>query len=283
MNKAKARDFFSDYYEGSLDPGLKEVFERALENDPSLKEDYSEFTKLMKSLDNLAFAPVPEPAFLSERIESRIEARLKEQAQPAKGFWWMSWGRWAFAGAAAVAVIGLILAQGPSGGTATAGFLNWNNGSRMEIPGRLASAPSGLLLEARTAESMTVTLKNAATGDVLETIELEAWQPLASPLANKESKAVVMMVEFSTGQPALRVAVPGEDRKDVRKGAGTLDDLARALADTFGKPVQIESPNPNRPVVWELEEGGPVDAAVTSLRKLGLTLEERAGGLLFLN
>jgi hypothetical protein len=130
---------------------------------------------------------------------------------------------------------------------------------------------------------MTVTLRNAATSSVLETIQLDSWQPLASPLANKESQAVVMVVEFSTGQPSLRVAVPGEVRKDIRKGAGTLDDLARALADTFGKPVQIESANPNRPVVWELEEGGPVDAAVTSLRKLGLTLEERAGGLLFLN
>lgn len=286
MNKAKARDFFSDYYEGTLDKGLRQVFERVLADDAALKAEYEEFKVLMGDLDSLNLVEVPEPAFLSERIQSRVHAALDAQEKPAGGAWWLSWGRWAFAGVAAFAILGIAISinRVASGQVTQAGLIGGAPASTAEIAPRLDyTEEKGLAIELRPLQEANVIIRNGRTGKVIVRKTVAPGQYYREELVNQGSRAMLVEVQFVPDYPQQRVALPGAEPAPQSKGSGTVADLALALADTFNKPVQLEVSNLDAPVVWDFAKGDAIDAARDVVRDLNLSLELRANGILFLN
>lgn len=283
MNRAKARDFFSDYYEGTLDRGLSQMFERALKEDSLLKEDYSTFCDLMGNLDSLKDMEVPEPAFLHDRIETRVNEKLAAAKAPAP-LWWLGWGKLAFAGAAGVAVIALVmtLISQPSDQGSVAGIIPPVNSSR-ELPPRLSLREEGLTLTFRPKVESRVTIATEGVEDPSQTIQLEADQKLESPINNNSEEAKLIEITFSTSHDRIFVALPGSIASPQKTGTGTVKDLALALANTFGKPVQVEVTNLSQRLVWDFKDGDEVDAVSGTLRQHGLSLEARADGILYLN
>lgn len=283
MNRAKARDFFSDYYEGTLDRGLTLMFERALKEDSLLKEDYASFCDLMGSLEGFKDAEVPEPAFLHERIETRIKERLSEKKTPAP-LWWLGWGKWAFAGAAGVALLALVftLTSQPTGQHSTAGVLPDVQFTR-ELPPRLSAGEAGLTLTFRPKTESIVTIATEGSDEPPSVLTLEGDQLLKSPIRNESAEAKLVKITFSSSHDALYVALPGSKASKATQGSGTVKDLAVALAGSFGKPVQVAAANLSQRLVWDFKDATEADSASSGLRQHGLSLEERADGILFLN
>lgn len=283
MNRAKARDFFSDYYEGTLDRGLTLMFERALKEDSLLKEDYASFCDLMGSLDEFKDVEVPEPAFLHERIETRINQKLSEKKTPAP-LWWLGWGKWAFAGAAGVAVLALLftLTSQPNGQQSTAGVLPDVQFTR-ELPPRLSVGKEGLILTFRPKTESKVTIATEGSKEAPYVMDIEGDQLLKSPIKNESSEAKLVDITFSSSHDSLLVALPGSSPSDLKQGTGTVKDLALALAGVFGKPVQVAAANLSQRIVWDFREAAEPDSVSSGLRQHGLSLEERANGILFLN
>ncbi len=284
MNRAKARDFYSDYYEGTLDRGLTQMFERALKEDGSLREDYAQFCELMGSLDELKDIEVPEPAFLHERIEQRMnEKHAQKTVQPA--FWWLNWGRWAFAGAAALAAVALVvnMTSQPSKSPTAVANLVPEIGIRSEVTPKLTLDGSGLILLFKPSGSAKVTFQTIDSKSAPNEFSLEPGQELRSPVLNDSSSAELVEIKFSTSHDSLLVAVPGTEIVPQRSGTGTVKDLALALANTFGRPVQIAAEKPNQRLVWEFKAGDEVDSVSQTLRQFDLSVESRSDGILFLN
>lgn len=283
MNRAKARDFFSDYYEGTLDRGLTLMFERALKEDSLLKEDYASFCDLMGSLDEFKDVEVPEPAFLHERIEKRINERLSEKRTPAP-LWWLGWGKWAFAGATGVALLALIftLTSQPNGQQSTAGVLPDVQFTR-ELPPRLSVGQEGLTLTFRPKTESKVTIATEGSEEAPHVMDIESDQLLKSPIKNESKEAKLLHISFSSNHDGLSVALPGSEASDQRQGSGTVKDLALALAGVFGKPVQVAAANLGQRLVWDFKDATEAGSVSGGLRQHGLSLEERANGILFLN
>lgn len=284
MNRAKARDFYSDYYEGTLDRGLTQMFERALKEDGSLREDYDQFCELMGSLDTLKDIEVPEPAFLHERIEKRMnEKSAQTVAKPA--FWWLTWGKWAFAGATALAALALVInmtAQ-PSKSPNSVANLVPEISISAEVPPKLALDDKGLTLLFKPGSDARVTFQAMDSASGPKEFNLDAGQELRSPVHNESESAELVEITFSTSHDRLMVAVPGTKIVPQRNGSGTVKDLALALANTFGRPVQLATDKPAQRLVWDFKAGDEVDAVSQTLRQFELSLESRADGILFLN
>lgn len=284
MNRAKARDFYSDYYEGTLDRGLTQMLERALKEDSSLREDYAQFCELMGNLDTLKDIEVPEPAFLHERIEQRMnEKMVQKSAKPA--FWWLNWGRWAFAGAAAFAALALVInfTSQPSSSKNSVANLVPEISIQGDMPPKLVRDEAGLTLLFKPSSSARVVFQTVDSSSGPNEFNLEAGQELRSPVINDSSSAELVEIKFSTSHDSLLVAVPGSEIVPQRSGTGTVKDLALALANTFGRPVQIAAEKPTQRIVWEFKAGDEVDSVSKTLRQFELSLESRSDGILFLN
>ena len=60
MNANKAREFFSAYYEGSMDRAIRQTFERRLNSDSELHAEYKAFeqvTQLFHSVSGIRLGP----------------------------------------------------------------------------------------------------------------------------------------------------------------------------------------------------------------------------------
>ncbi|MCG9895142.1 MAG: hypothetical protein MH204_06670 [Fimbriimonadaceae bacterium] len=282
MNRNKARDFFSDHYEGLLDPGLSQAFESALASDPDLRADYDAFREVMQDLEGLQMETPETPAFLKERILSRIDQEAKTAAA-SRGWFSMPWARWSLAGVAAASVFGLLLSSQfrdvtgatgagilPSQADEMSPRLSWRSGkvvvnllSRQDLEFRAVYSSSGETVLTRTIR-----------GGVRNSIELENDQP--GPAA--------VTITFSDRFDPVTVVLPGAgDEAPVRPPVGTVLDLARALAFRYGIPVEVGLSNLNQRAEWTLKDGDALEAVGQSLRGEGLSLERRASGLLFLN
>src|SRR5947209_1700267 len=103
MNLAKARDYFSAYYEGSLERGLKQAFETRLAEDAQLQAEFAAFEKTMKGLEAFGAVEIEPPADLHERITARLDHAIWEQKRTASRFTGLGWWKMGFMGAAVAA------------------------------------------------------------------------------------------------------------------------------------------------------------------------------------
>ena len=290
MNQEKAREFFSAYYEGSLEPGLVLTLEQKFKSDPSLKLDYDAFVTSYEQLSALRSEEIEIPIFLSDRIATRLD---EVQASKKRSIfaWHWNWRSMAAAGVAGLAILGAglgILAKGGRVSTAS-GMPDLTNNIVKQTP-ILPAVPTinavgakvTLSYQPQSAHSVRISV-GADAPKIVRTINLEAGQPVESPLQNKNATAQLFTIQQDDSSDKLLVVVPGSTRvTETRSGQSSLSDFACALSDAYGVPVLIESTKAGETVNWkiDLSAGDSLKSASDNLSALHLNIGLRDTGIL---
>jgi hypothetical protein len=280
MNQEKAREFFSAYYEGTLETGLRQTLEQKLREDVGLRREFREYEETIERLDSLRFESIQPPADLHDIISSRIDRHrleAKKTAQPS----WQLWVRnLAIAGVAAAALVGAILNLRPStGGAITSGVA----GAATQQDLRVTTKGDQVILGFSSITPKTVVIHDGWNGPELRRISLDAGQLLASPLVNGNADAAVYDVQVVGNAGDILVAVPGSRKLDEPAGQGTLQDFAKALAGYFRTTVQVKASNLSAPITWNFQSQLTArEAAVASLGPTQYAVDQRDAGVVYI-
>jgi len=274
MNHDKAREFFSVYFEGALDGGLKQSFESNLRNDGVLQSDYAAFVETVRELDTLKYEEIEIPVFLSDRIATRLE---QVQAEKKSGLpAWTSWIRGlAFTGLAAAAIIfALPIIRGGSD-VNTAGL---NLGSNLD---QIVFKADGakVILKYQSSNPRTLVVSSPTNGKEIQRFNLNG-QRLDSPVQNSLSKSVIFKVEAIGDKSASLIAVPGQKRDLAKTGEGTVQDLALAIAGHYLIPVEILAADVTHHVSWNFSSSDARAAANQAVEADGFSVDQRQDGLI---
>ncbi len=277
MNPAKAKQHFSAYYEGTLDRGLKESFERALHADAQLQAEYRAFKRTMEDLDSLQNLTIAVPNDLHDRIAARIDKQVwEEKRKQTSGLsqWWRSL---AFGGLAVVAIAGAIISVNRNSGDTT--------GSGV-VP---VAATSPVFEVARNQDGLVLTYQRGegevvvrdASGNELKRIVL-GDKRVESPLTNPNAKPNLLIVELEKPPRKAYVVVPGKQPEPMRQGEGTLLDMAKAVSSTYNVPVIVVSNKSEIPVKWNFV-GDDIPGAVNQVvENAGLNVTQRNSNIVWI-
>ncbi len=259
MNSNKARDLFSEYSEGTLNPGLKAGFERCLEQDPALREEYRQYLVVVQALEARRDEPVEAPFDLHDRIMARIDKSIFDSRRAPSVGLFERWRLAMFGGlgtvAVAATVIALVNAQRPGVETSEANLLSGGREAAVSFAWR-----EGQLFVVHPGESVgVVEVLNPEDKRVVGSIPYTS-EGLNRALENKAPRSVVR--EIKTGKQTLLVAIPGTERERRETGEGTAADVARALADGLGVAVQLDVKDPGAVRTWRLKGDDPVATEV---------------------
>jgi len=275
MNSNKARDFFSSYYEGTLDGGLRQSLEKAFREDATLQADYSAFVQTVEELDSLKFEEIEIPIYLSDRIATRLEA---EQSKTRFGLpAWTNWIRGvAFAGLAAVAIIGALPLLTSHSGVSTAGTLPGRS-NLDQIQYKHDGSKLTLLFQPSAAKTVVVTA--AGTNKEIQRFNMDG-QRLECPLENPLGHSTAFKVQVLGDKVQSIVVVPGGEGMKGKTGSGSIQDMALALADRYRVPVVIDAADVTHHVTWNFSATDPRAAATQVLDSEGFSVDQRADGLI---
>lgn len=275
MTNEKARDFFSAYFEGSLDAGLCVSFEQKLKTDWSLKEEYAQFVRAMGELDSLKFEHISIPEDLHERIAARIDRHIYDRKQTAKA----PFAQWlrgiAFVGVGAIAILGGLFALNRHSNTSEAGIVTLPS-DKLDY----TVTPEGVTLQILPASPETVVIRNQGKEISHETIDRNG---LKTALSNPLPKASVFEIDLANQNP-IYVVLPGRSRSAEGHGEGTMVDLARAASDFYHVPVRLEVKLTAERASWtfgtsdavtEVAQAVGPSYAVTLLRSGMLEIEQK--------
>lgn len=246
MNHQKARECFSSYYEGKLEPGLKESLERQFATDTGLHAEYKSFVQVVEAIEQMAKADVEIPFDLHDRITRRLDFQLYEQkrsAAPKFSVWWRSL---TLGGVAAAAILSAIVALRPSNGPSVAGAISGAGSTELSV----VYLDNVTRLQLGTSQS-EVTVTEIESGTKLKSIKLLS-QSLDAPILNPRKEPVAISARRSESKEALTFVVPGTNRKPGKDGSGTVMDFGLAISGHFGMPVSL-SGNSSTTIKWKLE------------------------------
>jgi anti-sigma-K factor RskA len=279
MNLTKARDFYSAYHEGTLDEGLKQAFERALANDAEISAEYRQFVRIMGELRTIA-RPGAVPADLHLKIRERVDASINAHEAKSKSGWSFAWRPIAYGAVATAALIGVVVSinNRPGADLSTAGFAPVASDTAPTVVAKDGEAR--LQFASSSANSVRVT--EVATGRVLLDRAL-AGQRLDCPVKNVSDSPMVVSVTFAQHYPAMYLSVPGKQTIVATEGAGTVLDLASAVAGMYKSVVVIEAGSVDRKLEWNLDSPDVMVALRDELKELGLKAELRESGLVWLS
>lgn len=268
MNLEKARDNFSAYYEGTLDKGLSQAFERALSNDAQVQAEYRAFSATMQQLENINIE-VAEPEFdLHDRIMARLDRHRLEERNAAKPSFFANW-RMMLTGAAA-AVLCVVAFNGSRNSGVNEAKLVPVIIEQLDVT--RPSTDSKKIRLNKKAEDAQATILNTRTQSKFQTTDPE--------LINGDAEAQTFEIILSGDPDKLYVALPGTKTNVRRSGTGTILDLARAAADTYAVPVLIAVSPVDLPVSWNFSQVNARDALNQALHPVGATAGDEANGLL---
>jgi len=274
MNTDKAREFFSAYYEGALEGGLKQSFELALRTDASLQSDYSAFVETIAHLDDLKHEEIEIPSYLSDRIATRLEA---VQAKPKFGFpVWATWIRgFAFAAVAIAAITFALPLFKSDKATSMGGFGGAGSVDQLQFK----SDGSNLILSYQPSGSKTVVVSSPVTGKEIQKFNLDG-QRLQSPIVNSMKTPAIFKVEVLNEKASSLVVVPGSTTLKAKSGDGSVEDLAIAIAGFYHVPVVIEAADVTHHVTWNFATSDALAAANQAVSNEGFSVDQRTGGLI---
>lgn len=264
MSPDKARDNFSAYYEGTLDRGLKQAFERALESDSQVQAEYNAFQVTMAQLESMAFE-VPEPEFdLHDRIMARLDLHRLEERKTARPSLFANWRL--LTGAVALGALALVAVKfsGTSNSASTAGITTFP----IKIEGlTVTQSPSDqfAVVLTKASPSAAVIISNTVTDEKFET--------RGNELVNGDEKAQTFQVTLSGEKDHLYIALPGKKSNVNRVGSGNLLDFARAAADTYRVPFVVAVEPVNQVISWNFTDTNVDDSMKESLKPLGATVD----------
>jgi anti-sigma factor RsiW len=276
MNREKAREFFSSYAEGTLDAGLRHSLEQRLKQDFEIKAEFEAFQRTMEELDALRFLSAPVPDDLHDKIAARLDLQVWEQKR-STSIGWAGWLRnLAMGGVAAAAVLGAVLSIISHSSTANAGGISGF------APNQLQATPAdkGVRVSYIASTPRAITVQS---GDqVLRLDHLASNQRWESTLTNSQPHAALFRIAVPDEAQALEVSVPGTTRVSGKAGYGTIEDLAKALSDTYRVPVILDGHALNERVKWDLQDQDVSEAAGTALKARGYTVEIKSGNALWI-
>jgi len=275
MNPSKARDFFSAYYEGNLEVGLRQSFEITLRNDATLQADYAAFVETIHQLDALKHEEIPIPIFLSDRIATRLE-----EAQGKQRFGFPLWTNWirglAVAGLAAVAFIGALPLFNGRHDVGMSGAIG--GGSNVDQL-QFKVDGSKLIVLYQPSSAKTVVVTSANTNKEISRFTLDG-QRLESPIENSLSNPAIMKIQVLGDKASALVAIPGQSIPKAKSGEGSVQDLAVALAGHYRIPVVVEAADVTHHVTWSFSSNDPRQTANQALSADGFSVDVRPDGLL---
>lgn len=276
MNVAKAREHFSAYYEGTLDRGLKESFERAMNSDAQIAAEYRAFRQTYESLADWGTQAIAIPEDLHERISARVDLVAWQEKQKTAAPYMARLKGWILAGLATAALALVVLQFGTPGDASMAGIGGPGIGSS-GLDVRVADGR--VLLSYPGLKNEKVTLRDEA-GKLLETLDLNQGELKDKAIENPSSVAQVLSISVGDQKP-MYIALPGTARggKDLEKGS--LLDLARSFAGFYRTPVVLAVNDVNQLVEWRYETD-EVLAVTDAIDLLGLQAELRSSGVLWI-
>lgn len=283
MNLAKARDFYSDYYEGSLEDGLRQAFERAKASDPHIEADYREFCLAMDKLNSLAEIEIEVPQTLHETISARIDRHIweTERATPRKGIF--SWRLPIYGAVAAAAIASTIFAinRQSDGGPSEASFIPGTRVQRDTPPPSLAVVDGSVHLKYASKEKLKITVRDDVSGLIIKELNPGKGN-VDSPITNERPDPVIVKIEFSDGSAPIRLVIPGTRTEAKLSGEGKLSELAVAISETYRVPVLLPESDDAR-VKWSFAAADTVGTLPAALAADGVLLETRSNGFLALS
>ncbi|MCE9558516.1 MAG: hypothetical protein K8R88_06155 [Armatimonadetes bacterium] len=268
MNSGKAREYFSDYYENTLDPGLTKGFEAALAQNAELKHEWKEFEATLSSLEGLRDIEIEIPYGLHDKIVARIDHSVWEKKQSPQTGWFTGWWKSLSMGAVAcgVAVVSLIAIgnrQGSSG--YSAGIVS---GSGEPLLARMNGSEFQFVAALNGEAELVV--RDVIAGKELVRIPVD-HQRVVCPVSSNDPAGRVISVEMK-GSSKIIVALPASGQHSVT--SGKVSDFAVLLAAKLGKPVILERVDLGQSASWTMgSEAGTFKLQST----LDLELESRSG------
>src|SRR5437016_300995 len=184
MNLAKAKDYFSAYYEGSLDRGLQQSFEARLKEDAQLQAEYRAFERTMQDLGAMGKIEIEPPEDLHDKIAARLDYALWEQKRQKAPLMGLSWWKGLVMGLAVAAgivtaFIGVHSYRADTAGTGIP-FMN------VPVEGFevVMQNPTSVVVSHPRVAHMQVLIRDEATGELKDS-EVLTNQPIQSkPLEN---------------------------------------------------------------------------------------------------
>ncbi len=265
MTNEKARDFFSAYYEGTLEPGLSVSLAQRLKADSTLSNEYASFARAMDQLGTLKFEEIASPDDLNEKISARLDRYIYDQkrsAKPALTIWLRNLG---FGTIAAAAIIGAVISlRGGSSSTAPAGVFNPPAPASDKIS--YSVSPEGVTVKIAPATSKTIIVTDDKGVEKSREVAGDATHPeVVNLLKNDGPNAAIFQIRALDDPSGSYVAIPGKVRTTVNAGEGTIVDLAQAMSNYFGVPVSLKAPRPAVKVAWTFASHNPVEEAGKAL------------------
>ena len=283
MNQEKAKEFFSNYYEGTLEPGLKQALEQAMNRDAIIREDYKDFEQTYEGLGSLKFETIEIPFDLNDKILANIDRHVYEtrkNRQPS----WMVWLRnVAIAGVSCVALLGAALSlRKLNGPTASAGPIALGN-----TKDELSIEPTNnhaIVLDFTPSQTNTLTITQGLGGAELSRETVLQGKELTSNLQNPNADAAVFDIQESAGDTrSTLIALPGSSSPTAKAGQGNLEDLAKALASYYKVPVEVHVAEPAVNVNWNFESPDALNAARATLDATRYAITLRVNNLLVIS
>ncbi|RYG48678.1 hypothetical protein EON79_03745 [bacterium] len=248
------------------------AFERALQTDAQLQAEYRAFQRTHEDLDFLKEESIEPPAWLSDRIATRLE-----EAQASKNkapIWWTGWFRnLAFGGLAVAAIGGAIVGIMSKGGAnATGGVDGFNHNAPPKVvnAAKIQYQLNGDHLEARSEGVVTV-----QSGE----LSSKFGGSVKGDLQNPNPSPAVFSLQVD-GKEFEVVVLPGKGPvTEPLRSEGTLVEFAQALASASSTPVRIPAGAKETRVSWDFSGNDPLVAATTALRSASsLSVDKRASG-----
>lgn len=276
MNVAKAREHYSAHYEGTLERGLKEALERAMNSDPQIAAEYQAFVETYASLVDWGAQDIPIPDDLHERISAKVDLVAWQEKQKSAGPSVARLRGWVLGGLAVGALALFALQFGQQGDASMAGI----GGPGIGSSGLDVRVTEGqVLLSYPGLKNEKISLRDEA-GKLLESLDLSQAELKDKVISNPSTVAQVFSVSVGDQNP-IHIALPGSVRGGKELERGSLVDLARSFAAFYRTPVVLAVNNPNQLVEWRYETD-EVLAVTDAIDLLGLQAELRSSGVLWI-
>jgi hypothetical protein len=279
MTNDKAREFFSTYYEGTLDLGLQQSFEQKLRNDAELMADYAAFVETMNELDAMRYEEIEVPQNLSDRIATRVEQVTDRNRTSAPS--WITWLRGLALGSTATAALAFAFVAVQNlqvdGSVATGNVISGSTVNADHLNFKLVDGK--VILHYKPTGAKTVVVSSGVTGKEMERFPLDNAS-LESPLENKLAETSLFDVQV-VGEPATTtIAIPGTSRSTEKTGSGDIKKLAAAIAGFYRVPVVLEIQNSDKPVSWDFVQTDAREAASAAVTAAGYGVDQRTNGMI---
>jgi len=275
MTQDKAREFFSAYYEGTLEPGLRQAFEHRLTSDSTLQADYAAFAETMEELDLLPHEEIEIPMFLNDRIAQRLqpERDRKRNRVPV----WTVWLRGLAFGSLATAALAFafISVNHQGGGTANASLGDPGAGDRVSF----VTKGSDLVMDYHPSAEKTVVVSSGISGKEMRRFTVNSSAPM-QPLKNAQAGTALFQIQVLGQTGSTLVAVPGTQTHYVNSGDGSMSDFAVALADRFRTSVVVRVSDPTDHVAWKFDGTDVRRAADSALKDTPYMVDQPETGIL---